>query len=145
MLAVGLSTIPRPVELALGKPSFPDLSSIPDEFWISGQIPELSSFLGPESWLLFNKLDLSDSDMEWLELDPDEWELATGYRRFRDFVRNLTIVNDPAERGVGLVKQYIASFQNEASCQDNLLVVAKHRNTVKKNSKKCDLAKVGLN
>ena len=43
-----------------------------------------------------------------------------------------------------LAKQYIASFQNEKSCQDNLLAVSKHRKIVKKNSKKEDLAKIGL-
>ena len=83
--------------------------------------------------------------MDWLQHDPGQWECAEGYRRFRDFVKKLTIVNDPAERCVGLVKQFINTFQNEASCQDNLLAVSKHRKTVQKNSNKSILAKVGLN
>ena len=77
-------------------------------------------------------------------MDQDSWETQASYRKFRDFVHNLTIVNDPAERGVGLVKQFIASFQNEKSCQENLLAVSKHRKLVKKNSKKTSLAKIGL-
>jgi hypothetical protein len=64
--------------------------------------------------------------------------------RFRDFVKGLTIVNDPAERGVGLIKQFIGSFQNEAACQDNLLAVSEHRKIVGKNSKKSALSKVGV-
>ena len=70
--------------------------------------------------------------------------MMPGYVRFRDFVQKLTIVNDPAERGVGLIKQFVSSFQNEKSCQENLLAVAKHRKIVNKNSKKEDLAKIGL-
>ena len=71
-------------------------------------------------------------DMLWLQLDPMVWELQDGYTRFRDYVKGLTIVNDPAERGVGLIKQFIASFQNEKSCQDNLLAVSEHRKIVVK-------------
>ena len=52
--------------------------------------------------------------------------------------------NDPAERGVGLIKQFIASFQNEKSCQDNLLAISEHRKIVVKDSKKSDLSKVGV-
>ena len=54
-------------------------------------------------------------------------------------------MNDPAERGVGLIKQFIATFQNEQSCQETLLAVSKHRKVVSKNSKKEDLSKIGLN
>ena len=68
-----------------------------------------------------------------------------GYVKFRDFGRKVTIVNDPSERGVGLIKQFIATFQNEKSCQDTLLAVSKHRKVVSKNSKKVELAKIGLN
>ena len=68
----------------------------------------------------------------------------SGYRRFRDFVKNLTIINDPAAPGVGLIKRFISTFQNEKSCQDNLLTVAEHRKMVKKDSNKSDLASIGL-
>ena len=60
-------------------------------------------------------------------------------------MRGLTIVNDPAERGVGLVKQFISTFQNEESCQENLLAVSQHRKIVSKDSKKEDLTTIGLN
>ena len=143
-LAVDLSSIPRSRNLPLGKPVFPDLSSYPKKNWISGCLPDLSTFLGPQSWLIFNKLGLDEEDMMWLEQDPKVWELQAGYIRFRDFVRGLTIVNDPAERGVGLMKQFIASYQNEESFQANLIAVSDHRKIVGKNSKKSDLSKVGV-
>ena len=112
--------------------------------WLSGQIPEVSSFLRLQSWLPFNKLRFSDDDLDWLMLDSDVWELQPGYNRFSDFVKKLTIVNDPAERGVGLIKQFIGSFQNEVSCQENLLAVSKHRKTVTKNSKNMALSHIGV-
>ena len=96
-------------------------------------MPELSTLLGPESWLLFNKLGLIGEDLDWLVLDPLVWDFMPGYVKFRDFVQNLTIVNDPAERGVGLIKEFISTFQNEESTQDNLLAVSKHRKVVGKN------------
>ena len=75
--------------------------------------------------------------MDWLQ--DHTWEGFSSY-----FVKNLTIVNDPAERGVGLVKESIGTFQNEKSCQENLLAVSKHTSVVKKDSKKDCLAKIGL-
>ena len=137
-----LSNIPRPKILPLGKPSFPDISSHTDRKWLAGKVPDLSTFLGPHSWLLFNKLGLDEVDMDWLEMDPKIWDLQGGYIRFRDFVKGLTIVNDPAERGVGLIKQFIATFQNEASCQDNILAGSEYRKIVGKNSRKSDPAKL---
>ena len=64
MIAVKLLKIPRPAKFALGKPSFPDLSSTPDKSCLRGKLPDLSSFLGPQSWLLFSTLGISDEDME---------------------------------------------------------------------------------
>ena len=66
-----------------------------------------------------------------------------GIQEVPGLVRNLTIVNDPAERGVGLIKKFIGSFHNETSLQNNLLAVPKHRQTVGKTSKKSELKIIG--
>ena len=126
-IASSLMNIPRIEVLPMGKPTFPDLSTWSDQLWSQDKLPDLSTMLGPESWLLFNKLGMGEQDLDWLQSDPLFWDMMPGYKRFGDFVRNLTIVNDPAERGVGLMKQLISSYQNENSCQDNLLAVSKHR------------------
>ena len=143
-LAVTLSNIPRPETFPLGKPSLPDLSEVSDNDWSFGRVPNLSYLLGPESWLIFDKLELTESDLKWLSEDPQTWDIFPGFVRFQNFMKKLTIVNDPAERGVGLVKDFIATFQSESLCQKNLLAVSGHRKIVKKNSKKSDLAKIGL-
>ena len=84
-IAVGLSRIPRQEVLPMGKPSFPDLSSWPDRFWVKDKLPELSSMLGPGSWLLFDKLGFTEEDLSWLLLDPLGWNSNPGYNKFRDF------------------------------------------------------------
>ena len=144
MIGTGLKSIPRLDVLPIGKPSFPDLSTWKERKWARNKLPDLCTMLGPESWLLFNKLGMVGDDLDWLDLDPSVWDVMPGYIKVRDFVTKLTIVNDPAERGVGLIKQFISTFQNEKSCQENLLAVSKHRKVVSKNSRKEDLAKIGL-
>ena len=71
-------------------------------FWLSGQVPQLSRFVGPQSWLIFSKLNLKEEDCEWMQLDPESWPLFSGYAKFKEFVKNTVIVNDPAERGLDL-------------------------------------------
>ena len=46
--------------------------------------------------MLFDKLGLVDEDLDWLLIDPSVWDSMAGYVKFRDFVKNVTIVNDPA-------------------------------------------------
>ena len=102
---------------------------------MSGQVPQLKHFVGPRSWLLFSKLELSEVDCEWLQLDPAVWKLMSGYQRFREFISNTTIVNDPAERGVALAADFRGSFEEENVCQDNLVTVAESRKLVPRDSK----------
>ena len=54
----------------MGKPTFPDLSTWSDQLWSQDKLPDLSTMLGPESWLLFNKLGMGEEDLDWLKLDP---------------------------------------------------------------------------
>ena len=102
---------------------------------MSGQVPQLQHFVGPRSWLLFSKLELGPVDCEWLQLDPSLWKVLSGYQRFKEFVDNTTIVNDPAERGVALASDFRGSFQKESICQDNLVAVAESRKLVPKDTK----------
>ena len=95
-LAIGLSNVTRTQNITLGKPQFPDLSDWPDNFWLTGQSPAMESFLGPASWLIFNKLGFTSDMMDWLSLSPEDWESNPNYIRFKDFIKNLKIVNDPA-------------------------------------------------
>ena len=137
-LGLALFKIRRPDQFDPKQPEFPDVFDSqlhPDRLWMSGQVPQLKHFVGPRSWLLFSKLELSEFDCEWLQLDPAVWKLMSGYQRFREFISNTTNVNDSAERGVALAADFRGSFEQENVCQDNLVTVAESRKLVPRDSK----------
>ena len=53
----------------------------------------------PDSWQLFKILKISP---DWLALPPAEWDSNPDYMEFRNFVREVKVTNDCAERGVKL-------------------------------------------
>ena len=76
---------------------------VPEENKMMG----LSKLVGTQSWQLADLLNLSDDDMVWLKLRMDEWHLLPGFRKMEDFVKNLSVTNDCAERGIALVENFI--------------------------------------
>ena len=50
---------------------------------------------------------------------------------FKNFVKNFTSVNDPAERSIKLAQDFIEEEQNEEDLQAKYVVVAEHRKIVK--------------
>ena len=137
-LALALYKTPWADKFQPEQPKFPDVFDeklYPNKLWFSGQVPQLQDFVGPRSWLIFNKLQLGQVDCEWLQLEPTAWSLMSGYQRFRKFVTETTIVNDPAEHGVALAADFRSSFQQESVCQSNLVTVAESRKLVPRGSK----------
>ena len=104
-LATTLDSVPRPESFFPGKPVFPGPGFTQNNtIWVNDNIPSLSTFVSERSWLLFNLLDMGPAESEWLQVEVHQWHLFSGFRKFRDFVRGLTVVNDPAERGVKLIQ-----------------------------------------
>ena len=68
--------------------------------------------------------------MVWLKLNVDQWPLISRYSVARDFFSSLTVVNDPAERGVKLVQDFVNSTTDEALRQDMMIAVLDHRKKV---------------
>ena len=137
-LGKSLFNTKKPKQFVPKQPKFPDIFDVnfhPTRLWMSGQVPQLCKFVGPYSWLLFSKLDLSEVECEWLQLDPAHWKLMSGYKKLKEFVENTTIVNDPAERGVALAANFRGSFEDENICQDNLVTVAESRKLVPRDVK----------
>ena len=61
--------------------------------------PDLSNFVGVESYLVFHHLKMINLDsLFWLTQDPKEWEMDPNYIMFQKFVTTLKCVNDTAER-----------------------------------------------
>ena len=85
---------------------------------------------------------MGEKDLQWLKQDATSWPLDPGFLKFQEFVNNLTVVNDPAERSVKLIQEFVNTCQDEELRQDLLLAVSENRklNTVKRKS---DLAAIG--
>ena len=59
----------------------------------------LKDFVGPDSWRVFNLLDM---DTSFLAEHPQDWDEDPSYMSAKAIVENLPVVNDAAERVLGL-------------------------------------------
>lgn len=87
---------------------------------------ELPDFVDEQSLKFFEKLRIST---EFLALDPKDWPNHHGYQKALHTVRHLQVVNDLAERGVALVKEFTqaAMTKNEEQLQLLMQIVYRHR------------------
>ena len=133
-LAMALAKTKRPKFFPPGKPIFPRVTD--NFFWPNiGTMPNLSSLVGTNSWLIFERLGISIVETEWLNLEVDQWESLSGYLKFRKFVRGLTVVNDPAERAIKLIQDFVECSHDEELRQDTMLAVSDHRKKFPKATK----------
>ena len=123
-MARQLYSLPR-TKINMGKPEFPYID-------FSGQevkLPDLADFVTSDSWLIFDKLGLLGSQ-DWLTIPPSLWNNFQEYRKFREFVQNVSVCNDIAERGVSLITTFINLTESEEQRQAMLQVVEHHRSMV---------------
>ena len=115
--------MPKPVEPRKGKPEFPDLTffMVPNP-----QPPSLASMVTVHSWAIFNRLGLKGPN-DWLLAPSSLWYLFTEYCKLEDFVRNLTVVNDIAERGCHLMTEFVNWVRSEEARKALVLSVEYHR------------------
>ena len=85
-------------------------------FWRNGR-PSLSSFIGETSFLIFRVINQQPEDLAWLAQPVAEWESSDLYLDFEYYVNNKHVVNDAAERAIGLVKPQVANFKKEENFQ----------------------------
>ena len=129
-VAKRLLSIPRHLNIQPGKPTFPHIEVVGNQFHIS------KTMLNEKSWLLFNLLKFSDEDMKWLDQPHTEWEAYPGYTKLFNFVNNMKVVNDIAERGIKLISDFANKCTDEQQRQSLLQVVEFHRNEFKDYTKK---------
>ena len=79
--------------------------------------PCLSSFVTYESSMMFRMLDQQPDDLAWLREPVREWENYPAYVDFEFYARKMAVVNDPAERLIGLIKPIVKKFQKEENLQ----------------------------
>ena len=113
------------VQIKTGKPVFPTLA-----YGATKSRDNMSSLVEEDSWLVFDLLKLRGSQ-DWL-LDPvSTWYLSPDYKQLDVFTRNLSVVNDLAERGVHLATDFIKRVDSEEQRQALFQVVEDFRSRVK--------------
>ena len=91
-------------------------------------MPHVSSFVSVDSFLLFSLLGQQPKDFAWMERPVSEWESFPQYLKFEAYVESKNVVNDAAERFIGVTKPCVATFRSETNLQSNLLTTVKLRN-----------------
>src|SRR6218665_2491942 len=77
------------------------------------------------SRLFFQRLGISS---DFLDSDPQTWELRDDYKAALKTVSQLKVVNDSAERGVALIEEYNSMITRKENQKQYLLqVVQDHR------------------
>ena len=85
---------------------------------------KIPSLVGQNSCLLFETLGVN----KWLKTPVQTWEENEDYLKAMNFLKNIRVVNDVAERGVKLVQDVSLSLtKDEKSKQSVLQVVENHR------------------
>ena len=82
-----------------------------------------------------------DFKTDWLQKPIQSWKDDSGYLEMEEFVKNMLVCNDPAERGIKLVSDFIDCLtKNSANREDLLQVVEAHRIQFPTNANKSTLS-----
>ena len=54
--------------------------------------------------MIFHVLGQQPGDLQWLALPVAEWDNHLSYLELKNYIRTKSVVNDPAERAIGLIK-----------------------------------------
>ena len=86
------------------------------------------------SHFIFDKFGFSK---EWLRKPVEEWKSSPDYLELEDFLRNLLVTNDSAERGIKLVSDYAMCLTKDSEERQKILqVVEEHQSQYKDVNKK---------
>lgn len=87
----------------------------------------ISDFVTKET-LEFFRIVSNKTEVNFYKKNPCQWEQDDEFKQIRDIVLSLNVTNDPAERGVAMIKEFNeSSTTNEAQKQYLLQVVEQHR------------------
>ena len=116
-------------QLKTGKPVFPVFSH-----GATVARGDMAVLVGPESWLVLDLLELR-GDQDWMLASASTWPLSKDYTKLQEFTRNLTVVNDLAERGIHLATDFIRRVESEEQRHALFQVVEEFRGRVQDTSK----------
>lgn len=75
---------------------------------------------------LFSKITGEINPLDFLEIDPSRWINKENYLRAKDVVNKMLIVNDVAERAVGLMTRFNGKVTNKETETQMVLQVTEH-------------------
>ena len=125
-----LLDIEKPSSYTRRKPNLPKLS----------KSTKLSDLIGPESWQIFDLIDVSKTDLaKWVE---NLNHPGPTYEHFTIFVKQLMVVNDCSERNVRLIQDYVNSYRSEDMKQNVMQVARSNKEKLDRNRTKKVLKKM---
>ena len=80
---------------------------------------------------ILSRAKLSDKARDWLQLPASEWEQQDSFRALEHFVKSLACVNDPSERKIKLIQDYVLSAKSEEK-REKILFSAHQNRTILK-------------
>ena len=117
-MAASLLQTPRRVKFSPGKPAFPK------ELVEESENLQPYSLIGPNSWLLFELLHM---DGNWLSLPSQQWAENEEFLQMANIVKNISVVNDAAERGVKDIQDFAECARDSFTRERMVLVSSSHR------------------
>ena len=122
-MAARLLSFERPKEPRIDLPEFPVVT----------EGSELWDFVKPDSWEFFDILKVK---ADWLTWPLTEWEESEDYRKARQFVTTVKVVNDAAERGIKLASDYAQSLTKDSEIRQKIFQTVESHRREKPDTKK---------
>ena len=122
-MAARLLSLKRPEEARMDLPKFPSVT----------EGSELWDFVQPHSWDFFTILRV---EADWLTWPLDKWEESEDFRKARQFVTTVKVVNDAAERGIKLASDYVQSLTKDSNLRDKIFQTVEFHRREKADKKK---------
>lgn len=80
--------------------------------------------------------EIAEISCKLFEKDPSFWKQNEDFLKTQQIMNNLTVVNDPAERAIGLIKNVNNTLTKDLSEQNNIIQVVENYNKTHKNNHK---------
>jgi hypothetical protein len=112
-MARKLRDTPKPESFNMQKPIFPREQ-------VQNQDNNLVMLVGPQSWLIFDLLDMEGG---WLGSPAGTWQEDEEYKHMAAIVCHIPVVNDAAERSVKDIQDY-ASVAKDGKHRENIMLVS---------------------
>ena len=91
---------------------------------------KLTDLVTQESWFLFIVEDLVEEVRKWVlsAEKGEDLQSIESFCEFNEFIKNLSVTNDCAERNISLIQQFIVASHNEQQRQEYFLLLEKIEN-----------------